>query len=185
MLFRSITIDNGELNDFKPVLALSKYLKLADLKHIRFSTLKNLIHIHDRKIYFPSMDIKSSALNLNASGTHDFDNIVDYKLNMLLGDVLGRKVKNENTEFGTIEDDGLGHSRLFLSMKGPVDDPKFSFDKKAVSQKIANDLKSDQQNVRQLLKQEFGIFKKDSTLKQEKKKKEEMQIDWDDSPGKK
>ena len=104
---------------------------------------------------------------------------------MLLGDVLGRKVKNENTEFGTIEDDGLGHSRLFLSMKGPVDDPKFSFDKKAVSQKIANDLKSDQQNVRQLLKQEFGIFKKDSTLKQEKKKKEEMQIDWDDSPGKK
>lgn len=179
-----ITIDNGELNNFKPVLALSKYLKLADLNHIRFSTLKNLIHIYDRKIYFPSMDIKSSALNLNASGTHDFDNIVDYKLNMLLGDVLGKKVKDQQTEFGMIEDDGLGHSRLFLSMKGPVDDPKFSYDKKSVSQKIAKDLKNDQQNVRQLLKQEFGIFKKDTTLKQEKKKKEEMQIDWDDEPEK-
>lgn len=179
-----ITIDNGELNDFKPILSLSKYLKLADLKHIQFSTLKNLIHIHDRKIYFPSMDIKSSALNLNASGTHDFDNIVDYKLNMLLGDVMGKKIKSQNTEYGMIEDDGLGHTKLFISMKGPVDDPKFSYDKKAVSQKIAQDLKADQQNVKQLLKQEFGIFKKDTTLKQEKKKKEEMQIDWDDTPEK-
>ncbi len=179
-----ITIDNGELIDFKPILALSKYLKLADLKHIQFSTLKNLIHIHDRKIYFPSMDIKSSALNLNACGTHDFDNMVDYKLNMLLGDVFGKKVKSLNTEFGMIEDDGLGHSRLFLSMKGPVDDPKFSYDKKAVSQKIAQGLKSDQQNVRQMLKQEFGIFKKDTVLKQEKKRKEEMQIDWDETPEK-
>ncbi len=179
-----ITIDNGELNDFKPVLSLSKYLKLADLRHIRFSTMKNMIHIHDRKIYFPSMEIKSSAINLNASGTHDFDNMVDYKLNMLLSDVLGKKVKEQNTEFGMIEDDGLGRSKLFIAMKGPVDNPKFSYDKKSVSQKIAQDLKSDQQNVRQMLKQEFGIFKKDTTLKQEKKKKEEMQIDWDDEPEK-
>ena len=176
-----ITIDNGELNDFKPILSLSKYLKLADLKHIRFSTLKNQINIHDRKIFFPSMEIKSSALNLNASGTHDFDNMIDYKLNMLLSDVLGKKVKDQNTEFGTIEDDGLGHTKLFLAMRGPVDDPRFSYDKKAVSQKIAQDFKADRQNVKQLLKQEFGIFKKDTMVKQEKKKKEEMQIDWEET----
>ncbi|CAN5503187.1 AsmA-like C-terminal region-containing protein [soil metagenome] len=175
-----ITIDNGELNDFKPILSLSKYLKLADLKHIQFSTMKNVIHIYDRKIFFPSMEIKSSALNLNASGTHDFDNMVDYKLNMLLSDVLGKKIRDQHSEFGMIEDDGLGRTKLFLSMKGPVDNPKFSYDKKAVSQKIAQDLKSDQQNVKQLLKQEFGIFKKDTTLRQEKKKKDEMQIDWDE-----
>ncbi len=180
-----ITIDNGELNDFKPILALSRYLKLADLKRIRFSTMKNQIHIHDRKIFFPTMEIKSSALNLNASGTHDFDNMVDYKLSMLLGDVLGKKVKEQNTEFGMIEDDGLGHSKLFISMKGPVDDPKFSYDKKAVSQKIAQDLKADQQNVKQLLKQEFGIFKKDTAQKKENNKKVEMQIDWDESPDEK
>ena len=178
-----LTIDNGELNDFKPILSLSKYLKLADLRHIRFSQMKNLIHIHDRKIYFPSMEIKSSALNLNASGTHDFDNIVDYKLNMLLSDVLGKKMKDQNTEFGIVEDDGLGHTKLYLSMKGPVDDPKFSYDKKAVSQKIAQDLRTDRQNVKQLLKQEFGVFKKDTTLKKETRKKEEMQIDWEEASG--
>jgi uncharacterized protein involved in outer membrane biogenesis len=175
-----ITIDNGELNDFKPVLSLSKYLKLADLKHISFSTLKNQIQIRDRKIYFPSMEIKSSALNLTASGTHDFDNMVDYKLNMLLSDVMGKKVKSNETEFGVVEDDGLGHTKLFIAMKGPVDDPKFSYDKKAVSEKIAQDFRADRKNMKGMLNEEFGVFKKDPTVKVEKKKKkEEMQIDWE------
>jgi len=176
-----ITIDNGELNDFKPILSLSKYLKLADLNHIKFSKLKNVIQIHDRKIFFPTMEIKSSALNLTASGTHDFDNNVDYKLNMLLSDVLGKKMKSNETEFGVVEDDGLGHTKLFLAMKGPVDDPKFSYDKKAVSEKIAQDLRADKRNMRAMLNEEFGMFKKDPSIKQEekKKKKEEMQIDWE------
>ena len=127
------------------------------------------------------MEIKSSALNLMASGTHTFDNIVDYKLNMLLSDVLGKKVKSNETEFGVVEDDGLGHTKLFLAMKGPVDDPKFSYDKKAVSEKIAQDFRADKKNMKTMLNEEFGMFKKDPTVKVDKpkKKKEEMQIDWE------
>jgi hypothetical protein len=175
-----ITIDNGELNDFKPLLPLSKYLKLADLKHVSFSTLKNVIQIHDRKIFVPKMEIKSSALNLTASGTHDFDNNVDYKLNMLLSDVMGKKLKSNETEFGVVEDDGLGRTKLFLAMKGPVDDPKFSYDKKGVSEKIAQDLRADKRNMKVMLNEELGMFKKDPTVKvDKKKKKEEMQIDWE------
>ena len=177
-----ITIDDGELNNFKPLMPLSKYLKLADLNHISFSKLKNVIQIRDRKIFIPSMEIKSSALNLTASGTHNFDNIVDYKLNMLLSDVMGKKMKSNVTEFGVVEDDGLGHTKLFLAMKGPVDDPKFSYDKKAVSEKIAQDLRADKRNMKAMLNEEFGMFKKDPAIRVEKvkeKKKEEMQIDWE------
>jgi len=174
-----ISITNGELNDFKPILPLSKYLKLADLKHIKFATLTNKITIRDRKIFFPSMEINSTALNLTASGTHDFDNMVDYKLKMLLSDVLGRKVKDQqNTEFGVIEDDGLGRSKLFIAMKGPVDNPKFSIDRKAIEEKIKSDLLADKQNVKSILKQEFGLYKKDPSVQLPKKKKEEMQVDW-------
>ena len=105
-----ITIENGELNNFSPLLALSKYLKLADLKHIRFATLKNQVTISNRKIFIPAMDISSSALNLHISGVHDFDNQVDYQLQLLLSDILGKKVKEQNTEFGQVEDDGLGRT---------------------------------------------------------------------------
>jgi hypothetical protein len=101
-----ITIENGELINFTPILALSRYLKVPDLNHIRFSTLKNQIYIANELISIPSMAINSSAMNITASGTHNFDNIVDYRIKLLLSDVLGKKVQT-NSEFGEIEDDGL------------------------------------------------------------------------------
>jgi hypothetical protein len=173
-----VTVENGELNNFRPILALSKYLKLADLNHIRFSTLKNQIRISNRKIFIPAMEINSSALNITGSGVHDFDNIVDYKLQLLLSDILGKKVKEQNTEFGQIEDDGLGRTKLFLTMKGPVDDPKFGYDKRSVAEKIKTEIKTEKQNLKTMLKQEFGSHKNDTVIAQ-KKKKEEMQIDWE------
>ncbi|MFM2190589.1 MAG: hypothetical protein RL491_975 [Bacteroidota bacterium] len=151
-----ISIDNGELIGFKPMLALSKYLKGSDLETIRFSNLTNTIEIHDRKIIIPVMDIRSSALDLTASGTHSFDNMVDYKLGLYLSQILGRKVKQMNTEFGTVEDDGLGRPRIYLSMKGPASDPKFTWDRKGTEQKISDEIRKERNTIRDLLKKEFG-----------------------------
>jgi hypothetical protein len=64
-------------------------------------------------------------------------------------------------------------------MKGPIDNPKFSLDKKGITDKIKTDLIADKKNIKQMLKEDIGLFKKDTTLHQQKKKKEEMQIDWD------
>ncbi len=172
----NITIENGELINFAPIQALAKYIH-ADLNHIKFSTLKNNISIANRKIFIPHMDINSSAINISANGTHDFDNIVDYHLKLLLSDVLGKKVRNQS-EFGEIEDDGLGHTKLFLAMKGPVDDPDFSYDRKAAGAKIKNDIVQERQNLKELFKQEFGKKSDPSVQVQKPKKREEMQIDW-------
>ena len=151
-----ISIDNGELIRFKPMLALSKYLKGSDLETIRFSNLTNTIEIKDRKIMIPVMDIRSSALDLTASGTHTFDNMVDYKLGLYLSQILGRKVKQMNSEFGTIEDDGLGRPRIYLSMKGPASDPKFTWDRKGTEQRISDEIRKERNTIRDLLKKEFG-----------------------------
>jgi hypothetical protein len=175
----AITIENGELNNFQPMNALAKYIHASDLNHVRFSTLKNNISISGRKIYIPHMDINSSALNISANGTHDFDNNVDYHLRLLLSDVLGKKVKSNVTEFGEVEDDGLGHTKLFLSMKGPVTDPDFSYDRKAAGEKLKNDLAAERQNLKNLFSREFGADKNHSSVQAPKsKKREEMQIDW-------
>lgn len=175
-----ITIDNGELNNFTPILALSKYLKVPDLNHIRFSTLKNQISISNRVISIPSMVINSSALNLTASGTHNFDNIVDYSLRLMLSDILGKKMQT-TSEFGEIEDDGLGRTQLLISMKGPVDNPRFGYDRKGAKEKIKNDIVKEKQNLKGILKEEFGMFRKDTSRVESRKKKEELQIDWSSS----
>ncbi|HNS11428.1 MAG TPA: AsmA-like C-terminal region-containing protein [Bacteroidia bacterium] len=175
-----ITIQNGELNNFIPIQALAKYIKVPDLNHIKFSTIKNQISIADRKINIPLMEINSSALNLSASGVHDFNNVVDYRLQLLLSDVLGKKVKQNKTEFGEIEDDGLGRTKLLITMKGPIDNPRFGYDRKGATEKLKTDLATEKQTMKAILKEEFGFFKKDTIKVPKKPKKEEMQIDWED-----
>jgi len=175
----SLTVENGELINFSPIQALGKYIHSPDLKHIRFSTLKNNISIANRKIYIPKMDINSSAINISGNGTHDFDNNIDYHLQLLLSDVLGKKVKSNSTEFGEIADDGLGRTKLFLAMKGTVDDPHFAYDRKATGDKLKNDVAQEKQNLKGLLKKEFGFYKNEPSVQAAKPKKhEEMQIDW-------
>ena len=157
-----IVIEDGELIDFQPMLVLSRYLKSADLRRIRFQTLQNEIEISSRTIRIPAMEIKSSVLDLTASGTHTFDNIVNYDLQLYFSQIMGRKVRQNNTEFGTIEDDGLGRMRLFLTMKGPLSDPVIKVNRTAIEQKIVREIKKEKQDIRKILNKEFGWFKKDS-----------------------
>src|SRR5258706_640192 len=178
----SVKIFNGELIDFSPVLSLSRFVKLSELQHIRISTRQNNIQISYRKIFIPSMEIKSSALNLTASGTHTFNNIVDYSIKLLLSDVLGKKAKEQNSEFGMVEDDGLGKSSLFLRMTGAADNPKFAYDKKAVMKKIQTDIKTEKQTLKDIFKKEFGTQKKDSLYVKKNESKEAVQIEWDENP---
>jgi AsmA-like protein len=177
----ALTVENGELVNFAPMLSLSKYVKGADLNDIKFSTMKNTVEIKDRKVIIPTMEINSSALNIVANGTHGFDNMIDYHLQLLLSQLLGKKVKDMNTEFGTIEDDNLGKTKLFVSMKGPANDPKFSYDSKGMKEKIMADITKEKQNLKEILKKEFSRNKEDQPAKKDAtKKQEELQIETDD-----
>ncbi len=183
-----IVISQGELINFTPLNNLSRFISLDELKHVKFSTLKNQIEIRDRKIIIPKMDIASSAISIGASGTHNFDNIVDYHFEILLSDLLSRKAKKakiENEEFGVIEEDGLGKTRLFILMKGQLDKPIIAYDKKGAQQKIRNDLQTEKKTMKQILHEEFGLYKKDSTIIKNKKiipdkKKKKVIIEFED-----
>jgi hypothetical protein len=66
-------------------------------------------------------------------------------------------------------------------MKGPVDNPKFGYDHNGVKEKIKTDIVREKQNLKGILKEEFGMFKKDTNRIETRKKKEELQIDWSSS----
>lgn len=178
-----VDIVNGELNNFEPMQKLKKYVKQVDLQNIKFANLENQIEIRNRTILFPVMRIENSAMNFTASGTHNFENQIDYSIKLALND-LTRKKKKLETEFGTIQEDGLGHTQIFLRMKGPASNPEVKYDTKSVEQHIAQSAKQEKQNLKVMLNKEFGLFKKDSTLKQitpveNKKSKQALQVDTD------
>lgn len=159
------TIERGELIDFKPLESLSKFVDLKELQRIKFSSLSSNLEIKNSTIIIPKTTLKNSALNIDFNGTHTFNNEIDYHIRLLLNELLAKKRKQKDDEFGPIENDVNNKRSVFILMSGTVDNPIFKYDKKGLKQKIKEDFKEEKQNIKQLLKEEFGLFKKDSLSK--------------------
>lgn len=187
------SIKKGELIDQSALLDIADYFKSnkivktvidtellkKKMKHVKFANLDNQIIIDKGKIHIPQMTLSTNVMDLNISGTHGFDDNIDYHLNFRLNDVL---VKNKNQdEFGPIKDDGLG-VKLFLHMHGNLSNLKYELDKK--EKKIARKeaIKEEKIALKSILKQEFGLFKKDSTIATpvEGKTEATFEVEWDE-----
>ncbi len=114
----SATIKNGELNNFEPMKALNRYLDDEGLSKLRFADLRNDIHIENKVIIIPQMEISSNVTTIQLSGTHTFDQRIDYRVTAPL---RTKKKIDPDEAFGAIEDDGGGRARIFLKITGTTD----------------------------------------------------------------
>lgn len=140
-----IEIINGTLVQFEPMMALSKYINVDELRHIEFRTLKNEIFISDRLVTIPEMAINSSAFNISVSGTHSFDNLFDYRLRVLLGEVLfnkARKKKQELNEF-MVEETRADQTTIPLIIAGTPDNFDVRFDRRRAFDLTRKNMKND------------------------------------------
>ena len=188
-----INIDNGELIELQNLMKIGTYLKqntltsaIIDtealdkkLSHIYFQQITNRIEIKNEVIKIPEMIISSSALDINLSGTHHFDNRIDYKMNFRLQQLIKQR---KETEFGMIEDDGSG-MRIFMSMKGTAENPIFSLDKTTKKSWRKDKWKKEGQKISAILSDEIQtIFgdKKDTLTFNENYKPLKFELEWDD-----
>ena len=144
----------------------TKRLK-SQINQIKFSELNNEIQIKNSNIIIPKTTIKTNILDIDIAGEHSFDDKIDYHFSFGLRDVL---IKNKHADdFGPVKDDGLGKV-LFLRVYGDLSNPKYEIDK---TEKQANrkEIRAEEkQNMKSILKDEFGLFKKDSSLTSKTKK---------------
>lgn len=164
-----VLIKNGELNNFEPVQKLNRYIDDETLNHLRFADLRNDIHIENRTIYIPQMEVRSNATTIAISGTHSFDQQIDYRV---IAPLRSRKKIDPDEAFGAIEETG-GQTKVFLKIVGTTDNYEVKLDKEATKKKIVSDLKKE---VKEL---------KDAFLNRGIKKKKEVELqkdeyfDWD------
>jgi hypothetical protein len=177
------TISDGMLIDFGPIKSLSRFIEVSELEKIKFSKLENDFYIKDNYIAFPQMDIRSSAADLTVSGKHDFNNNYEYHVKTYLSQLLSKKVKRRprSTEFGAVEDDGLGRTSVFLKITGKDDDVKVGYDMKASRNNTSKNLKSERDNLKGILSKEYGWYKKDSTVKQVTAPGPRFRIQWEET----
>ena len=71
---------------------------------------------------------------------------------------------------------------MLLKKENKGEDVKVSYDIKAATNEIKNNIKSERKNLKTILNQEYGWFKNDSTsTKKPAEKKPRFRITWDDA----
>ncbi len=151
-----LRISGGELIGFEPLKALSKFISVEELEHVRFDTIVNHFSIRNERLIIPYMRVKSNILNVDVYGEHGFNQELDYHVNLLLNDLIRRKAKKQEFFEGHEIVDERGTTRLFLWIRGKPGDIKVGFDKKEVRLKVKEDLKKEGSAIKQLFKEEFG-----------------------------
>src|SRR5690606_2676231 len=102
-----------------------------------------------------------------------------YTIGFSLRDILVKKQRDYE-----VEDDGLG-KRLFVFMKGSTDSPECGIDKEVAKEVRQQERQAEKDNMKALLKEEFGLFKKNKdlgTYKQEPAPQPSTttRIEWDE-----
>jgi len=162
-------LKNGALVNFEPVKELSEFIDISELENIRFEELANDFFIRNNALYIPQMDVRSSAADLSVNGRHGFDNDYEYHVKILLSEILSKKIpkpRPNTTEFGAVNDDGLGRTSLLLRIEDNGDNVKVGYDVKAAGTQVRNEIKKEKQTLRTILNEEYGWYKYDTAAAQ-------------------
>jgi len=178
-----LSIANGQLIDYKLLEILAEYVELKELKHVKFATLQTHVDIKNQTVYISKTSVKNSAIDLEISGWQTFDYAIDYHVKLRLSDWLAKrpgKNKKLDEELLETENDPENKRCVFIHMTGTIDKPVITYDRKAMKQKIREDIKEEKANLKKILNEEFGWFKKDTTLnkKDDKKQDQKFKIDF-------
>lgn len=158
-----VNIVNGGLIHFEPMQKLSKFINRNELANMQFAQLQNNIHIENRTVFLPEMNIRSNVAHISVKGTHTFDQVMDYQLRIPVNTFIGRRTR-------TALDAGVESeevSNLFLRIKGTSDDYQIAYDKEAANAKMKQDWKEEKRELKDLFK---GKNKREDRATKEDKK---------------
>ena len=174
-----LKIEKGELIDFEPMYSLSDYVSLDELKNVKFATLENKIRIEKNKVIIPEMDINSTALHVHVSGIHRFNNKINYNVELLLSDLLSKKMKRKSNrlELKDLKHDHSGKTTVQLKMKGTVDNPRIYINKVKLKTDIVEEIIKEGEEIKDIITEEILD---NSDPKEDRIDDSGIEIEWED-----
>jgi hypothetical protein len=86
----------------------------------------------DETIYIPRMFIQSSAANLEISGSHTFNQYLDYFIKVNAGQAIKNKISKHNDGLEILPASRNGFFNLYYTVEGPLETFAVDSDKRAV-----------------------------------------------------
>ncbi|OAV43928.1 AsmA-like C-terminal region-containing protein [Lewinella sp. 4G2] len=149
-----LSIRDGELVDFEMLENFAFALKSGDLERVRFTKLENYFEIVDQTLYLPAMFIQSSALNMEISGSHSFDQQLEYYTKVNAGQAIANKIARHDEELEVLPQ-RRGWFNLYYTIKGPLEDFRVERDKRGVKRAFERSLYR-RNRVKTFLNEQFG-----------------------------
>lgn len=166
-------ITNGRLTQFEPMLALSRFAQMNQLRDVRFAELKSSLQINNEQIRFAPTAIQSNVLDFIGTGTHNFNNQIDYRVRLRVQEVLSKKEEKSDLppELAqhVYEQESEDVPFLYLRLTGNALHPSVSIDKEAWLSSVGKDLQKQKKEWRQKLE------KKENS----KPENNGIQFEWD------
>ncbi len=184
-----LTVKEGELINFKSLENLSKFIDIEELRHLRFSMLKNKISISSQTVFIPEMLIESNAINIALSGSQTFKGVIDYSVKLNIFDVLGKKIRKRK-DLSAYEEAGKDNFNFYLALTGTTDNPVVKYDKRSIKDRMAQQKEEfrKQRDEYEIAQEEESQGVKEKTIftntrKKEKEPEEELEfIEWEEQP---
>ncbi len=131
-ILAGIGIQDGELKNVALLNNFSKYVKIKDLKHIKFANMENWLQVQNRTVFIPAMFLQSNAMNLALTGKQTFDKEIDYNIKVNAGQVLINKFKKHNAHLTPIKAKKKGLFNLYFNIHGTTEEFEYGTAKKRV-----------------------------------------------------
>ncbi|MFK7950756.1 MAG: AsmA-like C-terminal region-containing protein [Saprospiraceae bacterium] len=135
-----ITISNGEIVDFDLFTDFSKFVKVEDLKNVKFTEMRNQLEFKNERLTIPAMFIQNNAVNMTIAGWQDYDLDFDYKIKINAGQTIANKFKRFNPRKKAIKAKRDGWFNIYVHVFGNVDKYDFAYSKKTVEAALEADL---------------------------------------------
>jgi len=180
-----ISVTDGRLINFKPVEELSSFIDLNELKEISFSKMENDLFVKNSILSIPKMQITSSVGSFSVYGTHSFSDEYSYHIRVKLSEVLSHKARERNrnrSEFGKVEEDETGRLSIPLKLENKKGKPDVNYDFGQSKDIVKESITEEKKNLKNILNEEYGWYKKDSTIveKTTTETKPKFNVTWEE-----
>jgi len=156
--FAKVHVTDGMIREYVPLESLSTFVELEELRSVEFEELQNDIEIRHGIIYLPETDLKNSALNLVISGTHTFQNYMDYHIKIQATELLAKKSKwVQKKQDKRLEEGRDGGLSAYVLMTGTPDDLKFKYDRKAAASEFKENFKKESRSFFKQIKRDIKV----------------------------